>query len=203
MVRDRTLAIPLLMLIVGCHTDENRSPQIRDKERIAMQEPSQQWDGEFKEDVLTGIKWGISKSQLRKAYRHGGELFEPVPDILQDLSMPIHGHEAIGGFSFGQNGLHMLAASLLFEVEGKRLYHRDVLAKSSTILSQLKQTYGEPWISIPWDGRTFQYIWRSDETFVQFAWDGGDGWGIHYRSMKLDGDIPQIISNLEQLKKQL
>lgn len=110
MVRDRTLAIPLLMLIVGCHTDENSSPQIRDKERIPVQEPSQEWDGEFKEDVLTGINWGFSKGQLRKAYRRGDELIEPVPDLLQDLSMPIHGNEAIGSFHFGQHGLHMLAA---------------------------------------------------------------------------------------------
>lgn len=168
-----------------------------------MQEPSQEWDGEFKEDVLTGINWGFSKGQLRKAYRRGDELIEPVPDLLQDLSMPIHGNEAIGSFHFGQHGLHMLAASLLFEVEGKRFYQNGVLAKSSTILSELKQHYGEPWISIPWDGRTFQYIWRSNGTFLQFAWDGENAWGIHYRSMKLDPDIPQIIKYLEERQRQL
>ena len=72
---------------------------------------------------------------------------------------------------------------------------------SREILSTLRKLYGEPWIAIPWDGETLVYIWQSPETFVQFAWDDGNAWGIHYRSMTLDPDIPDMMANLEKVKQ--
>jgi hypothetical protein len=142
------------------------------------------WNGELRERILSGIRWGIQKADLRAIYK--GLLCESAPYIMQDLEMPIHGHLAAAGFFFAGQGLHMVAASLHFEVQEKRLSEKDVLLKSNRILAGLKELYGEPWIAVPWNGRTFDYMWRSQETLLQFAWDGRGGWGVHYRSMKLD-----------------
>lgn len=162
------------------------------------------WKGELREPILQGITWGIEKADLRAIYK--GLLYdvraiakslgpdlreiykgpEPVPDCLQDLEMPIHGHMAAGGFFFGSQGLHMVAASLHFGVGEKRLSQKDVLSKSDRVLAELKELYGEPWIAVPYEGQTFNYMWRSQETLIQFAWNGGGGWGVHYRSTSLD-----------------
>ena len=142
------------------------------------------WNGEFREPILRGITWGIQKAELRAIYK--GLLFESVPDILQDLEVPIHGHLAAVGFFFGGQGLHMVAASLHFGAKGKRLSQNDVVSKSNRGLAGLKELYGEPSIARPWNGHFFDYRWRSPETLIQFACDGIGGWGVHYRSMKLD-----------------
>ncbi len=192
----------LTLISAGCTSDGNMHANLG-AQKEAVESSAQKWNGGLKEHNFLGITWGISKTSFQKAYISEPEHIKLVPNVLQDPSMLIHGNLAIGGFSFDQRGLYMIAASFWFEVDGKRLFLKDVLTKSDKILSELRALYGKPWIAIPWDGNTFVYIWRSQETFVQFAWDGANSWGIHFRSMKLDPEIPQALSHLEQLKKQL
>lgn len=195
-------ALILLVLVslinAGCASDRGPTP-VESTQGETDVNPVQDWNTQFREQIFSRLGWGVSKGEFQKRYVRGNELIESVPGILQDLEMPIHGHVAIGGFSFGENGLYMIAASFLFEFDGNRLYQKDVLSKSGKVLTGLRKLYNEPWVAIPWDGRTLVYIWRNEETLVQFAWDGGDAWGIHYRSMKLDPAIPEMLASLEQM----
>ena len=203
MARMKYQGLVFLALINLACSSEGGGPSFRDNHEGIIENSTPQWQVEIREEILAGIDWGISHNELRTVYTRRDELIESTPGVIQDLSMPLYGQSAIGGFFLGESGLYMIAASLLFEENGRRLNEEEVLSRSGTVFSKLKESYGTPWIDIPWDGGTFVHIWRSQNTFVQFAWDGGRAWGIHYRSLKLDPDIQVIISNLERVAQAL
>lgn len=147
----------------------------------------------FVEKDFESLKWGMSKESFKQAYPRAEEVVESVPNIMQDLNYPFHGHSGVAGFTFGEGGLQMVSVSYYFEWEGIQFKEADVLAKSKQILEELKRDYGETSFDFPWDRSRLNYMWIKDETLMQFAWDGGSSWGIHFRSIKLDPWARELI----------
>jgi len=42
------------------------------------------------------------------------------------------------------------------------------------------------------------YLWVRGGTVIQYAWNGGSNWGIHYRSRKLDPIAQALLSGLKR-----
>lgn len=154
----------------------------------------------FREKFLYPLKWGISVDLFKSTYPRATKLVESMPGYYQDLFLPFYGQTAIAGFRFGEKGLDLIAISYYFETKGKRLYQKDVLIISKRILQKIKQAYGEHLVSSPWDGTMFMHVWLINGTLIQFAWDGGDSWGVHFRSIELD---PWARAYTNQMKKAL
>jgi hypothetical protein len=148
--------------------------------------------------LITHIEWGINQESLKKIYPRPPNLVEAHPGLLLDLSVQFYGQNCHAGFTFGQNGLHNVIVSYLFKKDGFALNKQDVLAISIGILNNLIIDYGKPLITFPWDGKTFSYIWLSNDSIVQFAWSGDDNWGVQFRSKNLD---PEGRLLLKALKK--
>ena len=100
------------------------------------------------------------------------------------------------GFHFGNKGLHFIIVSFIFYEEGKPLKKSDVLGKSEVILKELKQLYGYPIYSYPWDGTYFHHIWSKNGILIEYAWDGGNGWGIQFRSSEHNEDAKKILQEI-------
>ena len=134
-----------------------------------------------------------------KFYHNTSELVKIESDYYQDLSLKFYGHTARAGFGFGVNGLEEIIMSYTFKATNKILFNRlskkDILNISRQILNKITQNYGECIFDNPWDGTMFMYMWETNGTLIQFAWDGGDSWGIQYRSINLD---PQAKAFIEQ-----
>ena len=116
---------------------------------------------------------------------------------MVDVMMLHYGQPALIGFDFGTEGLlRRIAASFSFEVEGKRLGRGDIIRISKRLASELKRNYGRPVVEIPWDGSALVYIWLRPADIIQLGWNGGDAWGVHYRSRLHDPEMPAILEFL-------
>ena len=156
----------------------------------------------FQEKILYPLKWGMSVDSFKSSYLRADEVTKSMSTVdsneyFQDLGLPFYGHISNTGFRFGEQGLENIIISYLFRTKGRRLYQSDILNISKQILQKLIQAYGKPTYSYPWNGQMFNYMWLGTITYVQFAWVGGDSWGIQFRSMELD---PQIKILMKYLK---
>lgn len=156
----------------------------------------------FKEKPFHSLAWGIDVKSFNTAYNRsktdfkfkaigGSKLF------WQDLDLKLYDHFSNTGFQFGQQGLEVIVVSYLFRTNEKRLNQDEILELSKSIQGKLIRAYGEPKFGFPWDGQMFNYIWMGDVTFIQFAWDGSDDWGIQYRSIELDSQVREFKKQLE------
>ncbi len=153
----------------------------------------------FKEKELSSLKWGMSVDSFKRSNYRPSELAEIISGhYYKDMYLPFHGHTSIAGFRFGEKGLDHIVISYIFRTQGKQLYQKDILRISKRILQELTQAYGKPTYNYPWNEQNFNFMWLGNVTYVQFAWDGGDSWGIQLRSMELD---PEIKTLMKRLKK--
>ncbi|MBI9047635.1 MAG: hypothetical protein JEZ06_24330 [Anaerolineaceae bacterium] len=156
----------------------------------------------FSERILRPLKWGMSAKSFLKSYQRADESIRAtnVPyseEFYQDPTLPFYNQTSIAGFRFGNHGLDHIIISFPFQTRNGRLYQPDILLISKKILPKLIESYGMPTHSNPWNGKVFNYIWLGSETWVQFAWDGSDGWGIQYRSMNLDPQVKIFVKYLK------
>lgn len=151
----------------------------------------------LKEPQFAGLSWGMSQSAFSGAYRRAGNIVASARGYVQDLSLPLHGCVAIAGFDFGSNDrLRRVIASLVQERSGIRLDRNGVLNESSRILSQLDQLYGKAVLNRPWNGQALVHVWVRSTDVITFAYNGSDGWGIHYRSRAYDPDVAGLLEAL-------
>ena len=150
----------------------------------------------FKDKFLYPLKWGMSVELFKSSYPRTNELIQ-YQGYYQDISLPFYGHTSTAGFRFGEKGLDHIVISFLFRDKDRRLNQSDVLGISNDIYKQLEQSYGKPKVRFPWDGRMFNNIWVVNETLIMFAWDGGDGWGVQFRSVEID---PMARNMVNQMK---
>lgn len=156
----------------------------------------------FRERILYPLKWGMSVDSFKSSYLRADKVTKSMStgysmEYFQDLGLSFYGYISNAGFQFGEHGMDHIIISYLFRTKDRHLYQSDILNISKKILQKLIQAYGKPTYSYPWNGQMFNYMWLGSITYVQFAWDGGDSWGIQFRSMELD---PQIKILMKQLK---
>jgi len=148
------------------------------------------------EPLLRGLTWGMPASTLHKMYPRSDNLVEGVPGVWQDLHAAAHDLSALVSFWVGPQGLHLASASFYFTRRGQRFNQQDVIAESRRIVDELSRLYGKPHLESPWNGSYFNYVWLTPNTLMQFAWNGGDNWAIHYRSRRLDADAQALLRTL-------
>ncbi len=148
------------------------------------------------EPLFRGLTWGMPASKLRSIYRRSDNLVEGVPGVWQDLDVTAHNLHGFVSFWVGPQGLHFASVSFLFTRQGQRLSQQDVIGESRRVVDELRRLYGKPHLESPWNGSFFSYIWLTPNTLMQFAWNGGDNWAIHYRSRKLDADAQELLRTL-------
>jgi len=144
----------------------------------------------------------MSVDSFKSSYLRADEVTKSMStgyskEYFQDLGLPFYGHISNAGFRFGEQGLEHIIISYLFRTKDRRLYQSDILNISKQILQKLIQAYGKPTYSYPWNGQMFNYMWLGSITYVQFAWDGGDSWGVQFRSMELDPQIKILMKHLK------
>ena len=160
----------------------------------------------FKEKIFYPLKWGMSVDLFKSHYPSAVDVTKSLPasygnyskNYFQDLGLPFYGHISNIGFRFDQHGLDHIVVSYLFRTKGNRLYQPDILRISKQILQKLIKAYGKPTRSYPWNGQTFNYMWFGEITYVQFAWDGGNGWGVQFRSIEIDPQMKTLIKLLKE-----
>lgn len=184
--------------------EKDSSPQLPTKKAAEPRSRSKHSEENptFRERILYPLKWGMSVRSFKSSYLRADKVVKSMftgysMEYFQDLGLSFYGHISNTGFRFGKQGLDHIIISYLFRTKDKCLYQSDILNISKQILQKLIQAYGKPTYSYPWNGQMFNYMWMGSITYVQFAWDGGDSWGIQFRSMKLD---PQIKILMEHLK---
>jgi len=156
----------------------------------------------FQEKVFYHLKWGMSVGSFKNSYLRADEVVQLLStgysgEFFQDLGLPFYGHISNAGFRFGEQGLEHIIISYLFRTKGRRLYQPDIKKISKKILQKLIDAYGKPTHSYPWNGQMFNYMWLGSITYVQFAWFGGDSWGIQFRSIELDPQIKILMKHLK------
>ena len=158
----------------------------------------------FKEKIFYPLKWGMSVDLFKSYYPDAVDVTRLMPDkkysknYFQELSLPFYGQLSHTGFRFGEHGLDLIVVSYLFRTKDKHLYQPDILRISKRILQKLIKAYGKPTRSYPWNGQTFNYMWFGKITYVQFAWDGANGWGVQFRSIELDPQMKTLIKLLKE-----
>lgn len=154
--------------------------------------------GVFKEPQFASLRWGMSASEFMKVYPR--KVYTASQGYVQDPQLVLYGQPAFVGFDFGKNDhLRRIVGSFAFEIGGKELRSEDVVRKSLSIVTNVSRAYGRPDLSIPWDGKALVYMWVRSPHLIQIGWNGGDAWGLHYRSRAFDPDVPGIIDYLRSL----
>lgn len=160
---------------------------------------------DLREGCFLGLRWGMPPHEFLSVHKDADYVMEARPGVFTQVGFCLHGQPCLCSFEFarrtlfGKKGLQRVIGSFLFEAEGKRLDQADVITTCVAIRKAVSQLYGAPWINVPWDGSTLVLIWRTKETFIQCAWDGGNAWGLHYRSISWDKEVPGIIAGLEAM----
>ena len=160
----------------------------------------------FKEQIFHQLQWGMSVDSFNRHYPSAVDVTKSLPasqayyskHYFQDIGLSFYDHMSNIGFRFGERGLDHIVVSYLFRTKGKRLYQSDILSVSKQILQKLTQVYGEPTHSYPWNGQSFNYMWLGKITYVQFAWNGSDSWGVQFGSTELDPQMKILIRLLEE-----
>ena len=157
---------------------------------------------QINEKQFKGLSWGMSENEFSRLYTRSEHIVmvpapKPTDTYYQDIDISLYGLKAITGFNFGYTGLNHIVCSFLFKVNGKRLIGKDILRASDNILNSIKQKYGNPKNSFPWNGNDFMYIWVLRDTIIMFAWDSDDSWGIQYRSIEHDPKAVILLQNIK------
>ncbi|MBC8200237.1 MAG: hypothetical protein ISS67_05225 [Desulfobacterales bacterium] len=157
----------------------------------------------FKEVVFTSLYWGMDKSEFLKLYSRSEDVVivsppKPTDSYYQDIDIELYGQQAIAGYNFSFSGLNQIIISFLFRNRGVPLKKDDILNLSNNILNELKTRYGSQETSFPWDGNQFMYIWVVNDTLIMFAWDGGNSWGVQYRSINYDPMAKRFLNSIKR-----
>lgn len=202
-IKYTTTSRPGCKLLSGS-VEKGLSPQLPTKEAAESTSRSRHSEENpiFRERILYPLKWGMSVDSFKSSYLRADEVTKSMSTVdsneyFQDLGLPFYGHISNTGFRFGEQGLENIIISYLFRTKDRRLYQSDILNISKQILQKLIQAYGKPTYSYPWNGQMFNYMWLGTITYVQFAWVGGDSWGIQFRSMELDPQIKILMKHLK------
>jgi len=155
-------------------------------------------DFHFKENVFRNLRWGMNIKEIKSCSPESDRALEAVPGRFSIPYWPFHRHIGILTFHIGAKGLYMLTVSFIFRIRHRYLTQDEIVDKSNNILKELSRLYGEPEVNAPWhpEIRKFNYIWIMRKTYIQFAWDGGNLWAIHFRSIDLDPQVQEIIKEI-------
>ncbi|MDO8806408.1 MAG: hypothetical protein Q7R35_18510 [Elusimicrobiota bacterium] len=191
---------PIIMKIVKAYGCSHLSESGNLQKGIEYKKPTK-----FHEPQFKGISWGMRQQQVSAAY--GDSILMDIPEekitefkgpphltcFSQALFGTLYKHGALLGFKFSKQGLYETDASFHFtNLDGRKLTRSEIWSGSEEILSALKRSYGNPSYLMR-GSKSFSYQWVFNNIYIHFGYDGENGWGIHYRSIKLDPDIEILL----------